>query len=73
MPEKRDAAADMTRDELLAPVMGAILTNAFYTAELLHAQKGVNPSREDIHHEVMKAWLDITAKIVKVTRTDYRQ
>jgi len=59
---------DVTREELLAPVIAAQLTNAFYVAELLHAQKGTNPPREDVHHEVLKIWLEMTSKILNLSR-----
>lgn len=59
---------DVSREEYLAPVIAAQLTNAFYVAELLHAQKGTNPPREDVHHEVLKIWLEMTSKILKLTK-----
>jgi hypothetical protein len=68
MANERETTIDIGGREFLAPVIGAVLTNAFYAAELLHSQKGVNPPREDIHHEVMKIWLELTAKIVKISQ-----
>lgn len=64
----QNVRVDISREEFLAPVIAAQLTNAFYVAELLHAQKGTNPPREDVHHEVLKIWLEMTSKILKLTK-----
>jgi hypothetical protein len=66
MAKNGETTIDIGGREHLAPVLGAVLTNAFYAAELLHAQKGVNPPREDIHHEVLKIWLELTTKILRM-------
>ena len=69
MPDERNVGGmEMNGEQVLAPVIGAVLTNAFYTAELLHARTGTNPPREDIHHEVLKIWLELTSKIVRISQ-----
>lgn len=65
---KQEITIDISRDNVLAPLIAAQLTNAFYCAELLHARTGMSPPREDVHHEVLKTWLDLTAKVVHLQR-----
>ena len=49
------------------PFIAAILTDAIYTARLLHLQKGTDATPEEIAAEVVELWSFLTARLNKTS------
>lgn len=53
----------------LDPFIASQLTNAIYSARLLHLQKGTNVSEEEITAEVVELWVYLISRL-KATQSE---